>query len=193
MKISLTNTAKSLVIILTTLSTLNIFSQSVSFGITAASSNLSFDFNTIQKYQTGITFYNAYELLVDVSGTQWDLYVGVTTASAGIFDVTTTYSTAGTPPPVSILEIQFRNSYNTSLMSGFFPLTDISSPTYIIGTSAAPDLTIPCPNVGANVAGSYISNPGCYKFNVDLRINPGFNYTPGLYTLRIDYVLIQDL
>ena len=167
--------------------------QSVSFGITSASSNISFDFNTINKYKTGIIFYNAFELNIDVSGTQWDLYVGATTTVAGDFDVTSTYSSTGTTPPISILKMQFRNSNNTSLMSGFFPLTDISTPTYIIGTSAAPDLSISCPNVGTNVAGSYTTNPGCYKFKVDMKITPGFAYKSGLYTLRIDYILVEDL
>ncbi|MBN2747057.1 MAG: hypothetical protein JXR34_10055 [Bacteroidales bacterium] len=167
--------------------------QSVSFGITAHSDNITFDFNTIQSYLAGKTFYNAYELMVDVSGSQFDLYVGATTSVPGFFDVVSTYSSTGTTPPVSILQMQFRNSMNTSLMSGFFPLTDISTPTYIIGTPAAPDLSISCPNVGTNVAGSYLTNPGCYKFNLDLKIVPGFSYKPGLYTLRIDYILIQDL
>lgn len=168
-------------------------SQSVSFGITSSSSNISFDFNTINRYKTGIILYNAFDLNVDVSGTQWDLYVGATTTASGDFDVVSTYSSTGSIPPISILQMQFRNSNNTSLMSGFFPLTDISSPTYIIGTSAAPDLSISCPNVGTNVAGSYTTNPGCYKFNVDMKITPGFTYKSGLYTLRIDYILIQDL
>jgi hypothetical protein len=174
-------------------SQLNSFGQTLSFGISSASSNLSFDFNTIQKYKTGITFYNAYELLVDVSGSQWDLYVGATTTSSGYFDVVSTYSTTGTTPPISILQMQFRNSNNTSLMSGFFPITDINNPTYIIGTSSSPDLTITSPNAGTNVSGSYLSNPGSYKFNVDIKIDPGFAYQAGLYTLRIDYVLVQDL
>ncbi len=167
--------------------------QSVSFGITSLSSNISFDFNTINKYKSGIILYNAFELLIDVSGTQWDLYVGATTTNSGYFDVTSSYSSTGTTPPISILQLQFRNANNTSLMSGFFPITDISSPTYIIGTSSAPDLSISCPNVGTNVAGSYTSNPGCYKFNVDMKITPGFTYKAGLYTLRIDYILVQDL
>jgi hypothetical protein len=184
---------KILVLIIVTTMTYKVNGQSVSFGITSASSNLTFDFSTVQQYSSGIVKYNAYELLVDVSGTQWDLYVGATTTAPGYFDVISTYSTTGTPPPINIVQLQFRNSFNTSLMSGFFPLTDLSSPTYIIGTTSAPDLTIPCPNSGANVAGNYLSNPGCFKFNVDIKIVPGFAYKSGLYTLRIDYVLIQDL
>lgn len=167
--------------------------QSVSFGITASSSNISFDFNTVQKYETGIVFYNAYELLVDVSGTQWDLYVGTTTTNAGYLDVVSTYSSTGANPPVSIIQMQARNANNTSLMTGFFPLTDIATPTYLIGTSSAPDIGISCPNSGTNTPGNYLSNPSCYKFNIDLKLKPGMGYKSGLYTTRIDYILIQDL
>jgi len=193
MRKSRRNMRMLLMLLFALLCELTVNSQSVSFGITSASSNISFDFNTINKYKTGIIQYNAFELNVDVTGTQWDLYVGATTSVSGDFDVSSTYSSTGIIPPISILKMQFRNSSNTSLMSGFFPLSDIASPTYIIGTSAAPDLSISCPNVGTNVAGSYTSNPGCYKFNVDMKITPGFTYKSGLYTLRIDYILIQDL
>ena len=168
-------------------------SQSVAFGITSYSSNISFDFTKVQQYQTGIVIYNAFELLIDVSGTQWDLYVGATTTTAGNWDVTTTYSSAGTLPPVSMLQLQFRNANNTSQVSGFFSLTDIASPTYIIGTAAAPDAAVSCPNVGTNQPGNYSASPGCYKFRVDMKIVPGFSYRPGLYTLRVDYVLVEDL
>lgn len=193
MKRNKLNITKATMIIILIFTLGRMSAQSVSLGITSASSNISFDFNTVQSYKTGVINYNAYEILVDVSGSQWDLYVGATTTSAGYFDVVSTYSTVGALPPISILQMQFRNSFNTSLMSGFFPITDISTPTYIIGTSAAPDLSITCPNVGTNTAGNYMVSPGCYKFNVDLKLSPGFSYRPGLYTLRIDYILIQDL
>jgi len=189
---------------LTILISLNIFlfsmigtskvsAQTVEFGITSLSSTISFDFNTIENYRTGIIKYNAFELLVDVTGSQWDLYVGATTTSTGYLDVTSTYSTSGVLPPVSILQMQVRNANNTSLVSGFSPITDIATPTYLIGSAAAPDLSVSCPNNGTNTAGNYLSSPGCYKFNVDLKINPGFTYKSGLYSLRIDYILIQDL
>lgn len=169
-----------------------IHAQSVSFEL-KTSPTISFDFNSIQDYENGITIMNAVTLNIEAVGTQWDLYVGATTTVAGSWDVTSTYSTTGSLPGVNILELNFRNLSNTSLQTGFFPLTDISTPTYIIGTSAAPDIGISCPNQGTNTAGSYLTNPNCYSFDVDLRINPGFTYRPGLYELRIDYVIVQDL
>ncbi len=166
--------------------------QSVSFAL-KTSPNITFDFNTIQKYENGITIMNACTLNIEATGTQWDLYVGATTTNIGYWDVTNTYGSTGSLPTIGILKLQFRNAAATSLVSGFFSLQDISTPTYIIGTSAAPDAAISCPNLGTNTAGSYLTNPSCYKFNIDLRITPGFSLRPGLYTLRIDYVIIQDL
>jgi len=166
--------------------------QSVSFALTT-SPNITFDFNTIQKYENGITIMNACTLNIEASGTQWDLYVGATTTNVGYWDVTNTYGSTGSLPTVGILKLQFRNAANTSQVSGFFPLQDISTPTYIIGTASAPDAAVYCPNLGTNTPGSYTTNPNCYKFNIDLRIVPGFSLRPGLYTLRIDYIIIQDL
>ncbi len=165
--------------------------QTVSFEL-KTSPNIIFDFNTIQEYINGITYMNAVTLNINTTE-RFDIYVGATTTNVGYWDVTSTYSTGGDPPPISILKLQFRNGSSTSLMSGFFPLQDIASPTYIIGTNAAPDGSISCPNNGTNAPGDYLTSPSCYKFNVDLRIVPGFTYQSGLYTLRIDYVIIQDL
>jgi len=166
--------------------------QSVNFALTT-SPNITFDFNTIQKYETGITIMNACILNIEASATQWDLYVGATTTNIGYWDVSTTYGTSGTLPTIGILKLQFRNAAATAQVSGFFPLQDRSTPTYIIGSAAAPDAAISCPNIGTNTAGNYLTSPSCYIFNVDLRIIPGFTLRPGLYTIRIDYVLMQDL
>jgi len=179
-------------IIIFALSVTNVHAQSVSFALTT-SPNITFDFNTIQKYQNGITIMNACTLNIEAVGTQWDLYVGATTTNVGFWDVTTTYGSNGALPTIGIMKLQFRNASATSLMSGFFALQDRSNPTYIIGTSSAPDAAITCPNLGTNTAGTYLTNPSCYKFNIDLRIVPGFSLRPGLYTIRIDYIIVQDL
>jgi len=168
--------------------------QSVSFDL-KTSKNLEFDFNTINKYVNGIIAYNACELNVNVSGTQWDLYVGATTSKPGYWDVSAEYSNSGDYPPISILQLRINNSSNTSLVPGFFPLTDISSPTYLIGSAGSPDAAVSCPGQGTNQPGDYNSSSGCYKFRVDIKITPGLTtiYKAGLYTLRIDYVLVQDM
>lgn len=170
--------------------------QTVAF-VSKTSPSVDFTFNTMNKYTSGITLSNIMTLNIDASMTQWDLYVGATTTIPGEWDATTYYSNVGDDPAVSMAEIQFRNQSNTSLVSGFFPLTDIATPTDIIGDHLnAPDPAVNCDDVdptGANTAGDYLSRPGCYKFNIDLRITPGLNYRAGLYTLRIDFILAPDL
>lgn len=173
-----------------------LFSQSVDFDL-KTSPNIEFKFRTISEYQNGIIIPNALELKVNAIGTQWDLYVGTTTTAAGSWNVINSYSTVGvSPPPTSILQARVYNSNNTSQTGpGFFPLTDIASPTYVIGSNVN-DAGVNCGDpspVGTNQPGDYTSSPGCYKFRVDLKMVPGFNYRPGLYTLRVDYILIEDL
>ncbi|MCT4586710.1 MAG: hypothetical protein N4A71_02725 [Carboxylicivirga sp.] len=166
--------------------------QSVSFSL-KTSPAINLDFNTVQKYVSGITVMNVCELNIDAVGTQWDLYVGATTTIPGQWDVNAVYSAVGSVPPINILQLQFRNASSTSIVPGFFPIQDILTPTYIIGTPAAPDPAINCPAIGTNQAGDYVSNPSCYKFNVDMKVIPGFGLQPGSYSLRVDYILVQDL
>jgi hypothetical protein len=168
--------------------------QSVALA-SKTSPTVEFTFNTISKYVNGITIPNALTLNIDADLTQWDLYVGATTVSAGEWDITTQYSNNGSDPAVELMEIRLRNFSNTSQASGFFPLTDIVTPTYIIGSSSV-DTTVNCSDVsptGTNAEGDYLTDPECYKFNVDLRIVPGLSHRAGLYTLRVDFMLVPDL
>jgi hypothetical protein len=183
---------KAVLLITALLSLCNIAkTQSVSFEI-KTSPAIHFDFNTVQKFITGITAMNVCQLNINAVGTQWDLYVGATTTVAGQWDVNSVYAPVGTVPTIDIVQLQFRNASSTSQVPSFFPIQDILTPTYIIG-SAAPDAAIACPATGTNQAGNYLSSPGCHKFSVDLKIIPGLGLQPGSYSIRIDYVLVQDL
>ncbi|MCF8299292.1 MAG: hypothetical protein K9J13_17215 [Saprospiraceae bacterium] len=174
----------------------NSFSQSVSFEL-KTSPSISFLFNDISDYLNGITYMNAVTLNIEATGTQWDLYVGAKTTVPNQWDVISTYSSSGIAPTVDMVKIQFRNANNTSLVSGFFTLTDISTPVYVIGSSLKPDIAVNCPGSGTNTAGSYLTNPQCYQFKVDLKITPGLVpgsiYQSGLYYLQIDYIISGDL
>jgi len=161
------------------------------------SPNVDFIFNTFEKYENGIVIPHVLELNINASGAQWDLYMGATTTTAGSWNELSTYSNVGTSPiPVSILQARVYNQSSTQLSGGgFFPLTDVASPVYIIG-STVNDPGVSCGDpspAGTNEAGDYLTSPSCYKFNVDLKIDPGFNYRPGLYTLRVDFYIIEDL
>jgi hypothetical protein len=165
--------------------------QSLSFEV-VSNPDVDFVFNTIQKYQTGIVAMNAITLRVTATGVSWDLYVGAQTDLAGTWDVISSYGLSGELPIVALLKIRFRNTANTALIPDYFDLTDISSPTYVIG-SAIDDPGVSCPDQGTNEPGSFLAQPQCYQFNVDLRITPGFDLRPGLYRLHIKYVLVENL
>lgn len=170
--------------------------QSVTFDL-KTSPDLEFSFNTIEKYINGITRPNALELNVTATGSEWDLYIGATTTTAGTWNVVSNYSNTGiAQPPVNLVQARIYNTNNTPATGGgFFPVTDIATPVYIIGSNSN-DVAVNCGDavpVGTNQAGSYLTDPECYRFKVDLKIVPGLDYRPGLYTLRIDFILIEDL
>lgn len=172
--------------------------QSVDFALTTSPS-IDFTFNTITKYQNGIIIPNAVTLNVVATGTQWDMYVGSTTATSGTWDNIQYYSSTGDGfPSVGLLQVAFRNNSSTSQISGYVPLEDISTTTLnVIGNRAtSPDPAVNCSDVvnqGTNTPGTYITDPQCYQFKVDFRIVPGLTYRAGVYTLRVDIIIAQDL
>jgi len=172
--------------------------QTVSFELTTSPS-IDFIFNTIEKYQNGIIISNAVTLNVVATGTQWDLYVGSITATAGTWDNTQYYCSTGDGfPPVDILKVAFRNSGSTPLLTSYQPMQDIATTTLdMIGDhNQAPDPPINCSDVnhkGTNTEGSYLTDPQCYRFNVDFRIVPGLTYRAGVYTLSVEIVIAPDL
>lgn len=153
---------------------------------------ISFVFNSIEKYQNGLLAMNAFTLRIIAEDVNWDLYVGAETLDPGLWDVIAVYGTVGQEPGIELLEARFRNSASTSLVEGFFELTDITTPTYIIGSPGL-DVPVACPGQGTNTPGSYLTEPQCFQFNVDLRIVPGFEYRPGLYRLLLNFVISEDL
>jgi hypothetical protein len=172
--------------------------QSVSFEF-KSSPTIDFLFNTIEKYKNGIIIPNAVTLNVVATGTQWDLYVGSITSSAGTWDNSQYYCSTGDGlPPVDILKVAFRNAGNTPLLGGYQAMQDISSTTLdMIGDHHhAPDPPISCPDVnhkGTNTEGSYLDDPQCYQFKVDFKIVPGLNYRAGLYSLTVEIIIAPDL
>lgn len=166
--------------------------QSLSFELKQGK-DIHFVFNTLQKYQAGIIVPGATDLRIIADSINWDLYVGAITIAPGLWNTITTYANYGQEPPIGILELNFRNQANTSQVQGFFPITDISNPVYIIGSESPTDPDITCPGMGTNTPGDYLSSPQCYRFSVDIRIKPGFDLQPGLYFLIIEYIIVEDM
>lgn len=166
----------------------------VSFEL-KTSPDVDFTFSTVQQYQSGIVKANALELNVNASQ-NWELYVGAITDVADEWNNSVEYSSGGAEPPISILELRFRNSNSTSLLNGFTPISDVTIPQIVIGDgNLGAGATISCPAQGTNAPGDYLTSPGCYSFDIDMKITPGLSsgYKAGLYQLTIEFLLIEDL
>lgn len=174
------------------------WAQSLDVSI-SGNSNVDFSFTTIQKLTSGIVIPNAFTVNVEAIGTNWDLYMGAVTTVAGTWDNAQYYATSGNgAPPVSLLQARVHNLSRTPQISGYVPLQDIAVSTLdIIGNHLAnPDPSVSCGDaspVGTNTPGSFTTDPQCYQFRVDLKVVPGMNYRPGLYTMQIEFILAPDL
>lgn len=164
--------------------------QNVSFEA-VSSPDTHFDFRTVAQYQNGIVQYNALQLSVQ-SDARWDFYVGAETDVPGVWNQLTSYGSQGHLPNVELLQLRVRSAAGTPQESGFFALRDVSTPVYLIGSEGS-DVEIPCGSGATNAPGSYLTEPGCYTFNVDMRLQPGFGWQPGAYALTIHFVLVPDL
>ena len=164
--------------------------QNVSFEA-VSSPDTHFDFRTVAQYQNGIVQYNALQLSVQ-SDARWDFYVGAETDVPGVWNQLTSYGSQGHLPTVELLQLRVRSAAGTPQVSGFFALRDVSTPVYLIGSEGS-DVEIPCGSGATNAPGSYLTEPGCYIFNVDMRLQPGFGWQPGAYALTIHFVLVPDL
>ena len=188
----------SFIIVATLLANNKIFAQAVNIDL-AASPNVDFTFDTMKKLTFGIVIPNAITLNVEAVGTQWDLYVGSVTTIPGTWDNAIFYTTTGNGAvPVNLLQMRVHNLSNTSQISGYVPIQDISVSTLdIIGDHfTAPNPAVNCGDIiptGTNTPGTYVTDPQCYQFRVDLKIVPGIVYRPGLYTLQIEYIIAEDL
>ena len=172
--------------------------QTVSIDL-ATATNVDFTFNSISKLVNGIVLPNAITVNVECTSGQFDLYVGSVTSVAGLWDNASYYTSTGNGNiPVDILLMRIHNLSNTSQLSGYVQIQDVATSTLdIIGNhTSAPDPAVNCSDiipVGTNTAGSYITDPQCYQYRVDLKIVPGFIYRPGLYTLQIEFIIVEDL
>lgn len=160
--------------------------------------NVQFNFTTIEQLLNGIVIPNAITVNIAADSTQWDLYAGSVTTAAGDWDVVQYYSTGGNGNvPVDILSMRVHNLSNTQITTGYIPLRDINtSPIEIIGNYSLADPLINCSDfnhTGANAPGSYLTDPQCYQFRVDLKATPGINYRTGVYTMQIVFIVAQDL
>ncbi len=185
-------------LLLCMLSSAQLWAQSsVSIDI-STDPNVQFTFNTIAKLTGGLVAPNAITINIEAVGTRWDLYAGSVTSVPGVWDNSQFYSSSGDGnPPVNLLQLRVHNASNTENNSGYLPLQDVATSTLnIIGNRTATDTPVNCSDVnhiGTNTPGSYLTDPQCYQFRVDLKATPGIYYRPGIYTMELVFIIAPDL
>jgi hypothetical protein len=172
-------------------------SQNVSIEI-ATDPNIQFNFTTIDQLANGIVIPNAITVNIISDSSKWDLYAGAVTTVAGTWENVQYYSASGTSNvPVNILSMRAHNLSNTPLTSGYVIMQDIATSTMdIIGNHMLTDPSVNCSDLnhtGTNMPGSYLTDPQCYQFRIDLKATPGINYRPGVYTMQIVFIIAEDL
>lgn len=99
----------------------------------------------------------------------------------------------GQNPSISALQVRVRNSCSTSPSNGVFrsfndatDILDIIEPLLPVTPAGSCS-----PNV--NGVGSYLTNYDEFNFDIDIRINPDFNYNLGIFKLNIKFRLEENL
>lgn len=166
------------------------YGQTLDLSITKGS-DLVFTFNTIRSYTTGAVLGNASEVTVE-STVEWDLYIGTETTVPGFWDLIQSYSDAGDDNvPVSIMEVRANSPGLTSQEGAFFQLQDISTPIFLIGSNGNDPTT--GSGIGTNDPGDSASDPFTHRFRISYKLSPGFDYSPGIYTMTVLFTIAEDL
>ena len=164
-----------------------------------------FSFDEFRDYQSGIVLSNIATLRITVEdqaipdpACSWFLTVEVdNNPSAGTvataWELLAPYGLgASNTPTIDALELRVRNSCATSPANGTFrsfsnhgDLLDIIAPLLPVTPSGT---------CGANVngAGTYLNDPGEYSFAIDLRVQPGFDFDPGIYMFTLRFHLEEN-
>lgn len=96
-------------------------------------------------------------------------------------------------PQLSALQIRVRNSCATSPFDNTFQSFSTTADILDIIAQMLPVTPAGSCTQNVNGAGSYLTNFDEFTFDIDIRINPGFQYNPGIYGLNIRFRLEENL
>lgn len=98
----------------------------------------------------------------------------------------------GDNPTIDQLEIRVRNNCGTSPIDGMFTtftnnmdVIDIIAPLLPVTPSGT------CA-MNTNGSGSYLTNYDEFTFVIDIRVNPNFDFNPGIFQLNVRFRLVEN-
>lgn len=173
--------------------------------VSNATETALFSFDEFRDYHAGINLYNVATLRISVTdqvvpdpACSWFLNVSLdNNPGSGTlptdWEELAPYSLAiANPPTIEELEIRIRNSCATSPADNVFRTVSNHADILEIIESLLPVTPAGSCNTNVNGAGSYLTNPGEYIFHIDLRLQPGFAFDPGVYALNLRFHLEEN-
>ena len=167
--------------------------------------NALFSFDEFRDYQGGLILSNIATLRVNVENLtvpdpqcSWSLSVNIDNNPSGgtpanEWEELSPYGIGtGANPTIDILEVRIRNNCQTSPMDGVFQTFANHGDLLEFIQSALPVTPAGGCTTNVNGPGSYLSNPGEFTFNIDLRVQPGFQFDPGIYMITLRFNLEEN-
>ncbi len=163
-------------------------------------------FDDFTKYNGGITINSVTRLRITVEDQtvpdplcSWNLRMFIENNSgAGTpvdeWEELTTYGNGNADnPQISALQIRVRNTCATSPSDNTFQNFNTTSDVLDIIAQMLPVTPAGSCTQNVNGPGSYLTNFDEFTFDIDIRLNPGYQYNPGIYNLNIRFRLEENL
>ncbi len=162
-------------------------------------------FDDFTSYNSGITINSVARIRITVEGGQvspnictWSLQMFIENNSgAGTpvdeWEELTSYGNgSASNPEISALEIRVRNACATSPSDNIFQSFDTTTEILDIIEPMLPLTTAGSCTQHVNGPGSYLTNYDEFTFDIDIRLNPSYQYNPGIYNLNIRFRLEEN-
>ncbi|MFK7758251.1 MAG: hypothetical protein AB8B53_15075 [Flavobacteriales bacterium] len=166
----------------------------------------NFVFDTFSQFESGMTINNAATLRVRVEDQvipdpdcRWFLTMEVNNSpgngtNTDEWETLVNFGSGNSPTPtLDILEIRIRNACQTSPLDGVFQTFNNNGDFYEIIENTL--LTTPAGSCSMNVngPGNHLANYNEYTFAIDIRVRPGYTFSPGVYELSIRFHIEEQL
>lgn len=167
-------------------------------------SNLTFD--SFTQYDAGITVNNVATLRLRIEDQtipdpdcRWFLHMTIDNNPGGgtpadEWETLATYGGASAPKPsLDIFQIRIRNNCQTSPIDGIFQ--DFTNNGDLIDIISDLLPLTPAGSCASNVngPGNYLTNYNEFTFSVDIRVRPGYAFSPGVYELNVRFHIEEQM
>ncbi len=166
----------------------------------------SLTFDSFTDYQGGVTINSVATIRVRVEDQaipdpdcRWFLYMEVynnpgSGTPANEWETLFQYGAGTAPAPdIDILQIRVRNACQTSPLDGVFQTFTNDGDILEIIADLLPLTPAGSCATNVNGPGDYLTNYDEFTFNIDIRVAPGYLFSPGIYELGVKFHLEEQM